>query len=517
MTGSRLFGEESVTTAVVARQQGDDYQARIFWLEACRLFSRYSKVARVAYEFKAIKSFDDVAVVYSAPIPDERGGTVTADFYQAKYHVDLKGNLTWEAMIDPATIGATSVSLLERLHAAVTDHAGIGARFNLISAWPIHPDNDLAELVSRRNGELRLEKLFDGTTDGSAKGKIRKAWRERLKLETDEELKKIVTPLRIHAPYQSLDTLRKELNFRLEFAGLKPVDDGHVGHYYDDLIRKLHGNGTHDFDRDALRACCEGEGLWIGRTPEVADRIPIGIRSFLRFAEHLEDQTAHLLCLLQYFDFRHIREAASWQRDIGPQVKVFLSSKTGRNDRYLLHLDAHTSIALLAGHVLDMKSGVDVALVQRGAGKTAIWESNAVPPPSSPVVTSRLEAVHDGSPDLAVALSVSNEIAPEVVEYAKKNLPTVSKVLAVTVTANPGQLAVRDAAHAFQIAEATVGAIRANRPAAGGTIYLFSSAPNTAMFFFGRMTTGLGRIQLYEYLFEAGIPSAYVPSITLPV
>lgn len=506
-----------MTTAVVARQQGDDYQARIFWLEACRLFSRYSKVARVAYEFKGIKSFDDVAVVYSAPIPDERGGTVCADFYQAKYHVDLKGNLTWEAMIDPAAIGATSVSLLERLRDAVTDHAGTGARFNLISAWPIHPDNDLAEVVSRRNGELRLEKLFDGTTDASAKGKIRKAWRERLKLATDEDLKRIVTPLRIHAPYQSLEALSKELNFRLEFAGLKPVDDGHVGHYYDDLIRKLHGNGTHDFDRDALRTCCEGEGLWIGRVAEVGDRIPIGIRSFLRFAEHLEDQTAHLLCLLQYFDVRHIRDASSWQRGIGPHVKAFLSSQTGRNDRYLLHLDAHTSIALLAGHVLDMKSGVDVALVQRGAGKTAVWEFTPVPPPTSPVVNSRLEIVHDGAPDLAVALSVSNEIAPEVVQYAKEKLPTVGRVLAVTVTPNPGQLAVRDAAHAFQIAEATVGAIRANRPAAGGMIQLFSSAPNTAMFFLGRMTTGLGRIQLYEYLFESGIPSAYVPSIILPV
>jgi hypothetical protein len=99
----------------VARQHGDDYQARIFWLEACRLFSRHSKVRRVAYEFKGIKSFDDVAVIYSSPIPDERGGTIIADYYQAKYHVDLTGSLTWKALIDPEAIGASSVSLLERL------------------------------------------------------------------------------------------------------------------------------------------------------------------------------------------------------------------------------------------------------------------------------------------------------------------------------------------------------------------------------------------------------------------
>jgi len=506
-----------VTTAVVARQHGDDYQARIFWLEACRLFSRYSKVARVAYEFKGIKSFDDVAVIYSSPIPDERGESITADYYQAKYHVDLKGSLTWEALIDPEAIGASSVSLLERLHVAATESGSSGARFNLISAWPIHPDNGLAELVSRRNGELRLEKLFDGTTDASAKGKIRKAWRERLKVKTDEELEKVVTPFRIHAPYPALDQLRKELNFRLEFAGLKPVDDGHVGHLYDDLIRKLHGNGTHEFDRDTLRSCCEGEGLWIGREAELSDRTPIGIRSFLRFAEHLEDETAHLLCLLQYFDVRHIRDAASWQKEIGPQVKAFLSSNTGRNGRYLLHLDAHTSIALLAGHVLDMKSGVDVALVQRGAGKTVIWEFNPVPLPASPAASSRVEAGNDGATDVAVALSVSNEISPEVIEYVRKSLPTVGKIVLITVTPGPSQFAVRDAAHAFQIAEAAIGIVRANRPAGGGTLHLFSSAPNSAMFFFGRMTTGLGRIQVYEYLFESGIPSAYVPSITLPV
>ena len=127
------------------------------------------------------------------------------------------------------------------------------------------------------------------------------------------------------------------------------------------------------------------------------------------------------------------RDAASWQRDIGPQVKAFLSSNTGRNDRYLLHLDAHTSIALLAGHVLDMKSGVDIALVQRGAGKTAIWEFVPVPPPSSPVVTTRLEAVHDGATDVAVALSVSNDTAPEVIEYAKEKLPSVGRVLAASL------------------------------------------------------------------------------------
>ncbi len=506
-----------MTAAVVARQQGDDYQARIFWLEACRLFSRYSKVARVVYEFKGMKAFDDVAVLYSSPIPDERGGQIVADYFQAKFHVDLKGNLTCASLIDPDAIGATSVSLLERLHTAATGVGGAGARFNLISAWPIQPDDALAEIVSRRNGELRLEKLFDGTGDGSSKGKIRKAWRDRLKLKSDEELRNVLTSLRIHAPYRSLDELRTELNFRLEFAGLRPVDEQHVGHLYDDLIRKLHGNGKHEFDRVELRSCCEAEGLWIGRGSEPADRTPIGIRSFLRFAEHLEDETAHLLCLLPFFDARRIRNRSDWQQHIGPQIKSFLSLTTGRSGRYLLHLDAHSSIALLAGNVLDTKSGVDVALVQRGAGKTAIWEFDPVSPPHSPAATGRVEAGNDGGTDIAVALSVSNEISPEVIEYVRTRLPTVGKILLISAAPGPSQFAVRDASHAFQIAEAAIGIVRANRTPGGGTLHLFSSAPNSVLFFLGRMTTGLGRIQAYEYLFESGIPSAYEPAAHLPI
>lgn len=506
-----------MTTAVIARQKGDDYQARVFWLEGCRLFSRHSKVARVAYELKKIKAFDDVAVFYSAPIPDERGDRVGADYYQAKYHVDAGGSLTYAALIDPTAIGATKVSLLERLQQAVNDPAAAGARFNLISAWPIHPDDELAQLVSCSNGELRLERLFDGTTDASAKGKVRAAWRKHLQLKSNEELEALVRPLRIHAPYRSLEQLRIELNFRLEFAGLKPVDDGHVGHHYDDLIRKLHANGSHEFDRAALQACCEGEGLWIGANPEPSDRTPLGIRSFLRFAEHLEDETAELLCLLPHFDHRQIRKASDWQTVVAPKVQAFLAAHAPRGGRYLLHLDAHTSIAVLAGNCLNTKSGIDVAVVQRGAGKTAVWDCAAAAPPAAPVVTARVEEVRAGAADFAVALSVTHGIGQAVVEYVRRQVPTVGKVVHVTVNPGPGQQSVRDAVHGFQIAEAAAAEARANRPTGGGVLHLFAAAPNALMFALGRLTPGLGRVQTYDHDFESGDPAAYSPAIFLPV
>ncbi len=52
--------------AVVARQQGDRYQALYFWLQACRLLSSTGRVARVGYEVNsAPRGFDDVVVWYS--------------------------------------------------------------------------------------------------------------------------------------------------------------------------------------------------------------------------------------------------------------------------------------------------------------------------------------------------------------------------------------------------------------------------------------------------------------------
>ncbi|MBG1259733.1 hypothetical protein [Nostoc commune] len=50
--------------AIAARIQGDDYQARWFWFQICRLFSERTKVVRVGYEANNIKSFDDVVVYY---------------------------------------------------------------------------------------------------------------------------------------------------------------------------------------------------------------------------------------------------------------------------------------------------------------------------------------------------------------------------------------------------------------------------------------------------------------------
>ena len=94
-----------MASTVIPLMLGGDYQARYFWLEACKLFDPSSQVCRVGFEVDAVKSFDDVAAFYEPPILGEQEQPVHADYFQIKFHVDgdsctqrppnMRASLTW--------------------------------------------------------------------------------------------------------------------------------------------------------------------------------------------------------------------------------------------------------------------------------------------------------------------------------------------------------------------------------------------------------------------------------------
>ena len=80
--------------SISARTHGDDYQARWFWLQACRMFYDRPCVERVGYELALARAFDDVVASYRRPVPDERGDKVEVDGFQAKFNVDQRREFT---------------------------------------------------------------------------------------------------------------------------------------------------------------------------------------------------------------------------------------------------------------------------------------------------------------------------------------------------------------------------------------------------------------------------------------
>lgn len=505
--------------AIAARTQGDDYQARWFWHEVCRLFLDKTRIDRVVYEHENIKSLDDIAVYYRDGMVDEHGQWLRADYYQVKFHVTAAGAFTWQGMMDPAFINATSVSLLQRLRNAQQEYApdGTGCRFILFTPWTIDPSDPLAEIVSLTDGHIDWAKLAIGGPR-SAYGMIRAAWREHLGLATDEELRRVLQPLRIERG-PTLAKLRGDLNYVLQAAGLRPVEDGCLVHPYDDLTRKLLQHGETSFTRADIERICRREGLWRGHaSPELA-ACQIGIRSFLRWTEHLEDETDALLSLLPYFEGRYIRSGDLWHSKVFPALAQFLEATLRGQRRCYLHLHTHATIAFATGYCLDSKSGVEVIPVQSTPNGREIWD---------PVPRQRADAypgweveetllAEDGT-DVVVALGVTTDIRDDVRLFIAQQLPHARRILFF----RPGQAAtntaVLDGAHARMLAHGLSTHLKANRTIEERQhqLHLFAAAPNGLLFFLGQLARSIGPCLLYEYDFDHGSPGAYSPSLAFP-
>lgn len=505
--------------AIAARTQGDDYQARWFWHVVCRLFLDRTLVERVVYEDQNIKSLDDVAVYYQAGMLDEYDHPLRADYYQVKFHVTAAGGFTWQGMMDPAFINATSFSLLERLRNAQQQYApdGTGCRFILFTPWSPDPDDPIAELVSLTDGRIQWSKLAVGGPR-SIMGTVRAAWRDHLKLSFDEELQRVLRPLRLERG-PTLAKLRGDLNYALQAAGLQPVAEGCLVHPYDDLTRKLLQQGQTSFTRADVERICHREGLWRGKADSALSGIHIGIRSFMRWTEHLEDETTKLLSLIPHFEGRHIRSEELWSTRVFPELAQFLEASLRGQRRCYIHLHAHTTIAFAAGYCLDSKAGVDVIPVQSTPHGREIWDTI----PQHPVETYpdwELEEIplNDAGTDIVVVLGVTTDIRDDVQHFVAQRIPHARRVLLFRVGQTAANIAVQDGAHARRLAASLVTYVRTTRLMSERQhpLHLFAAAPNGLLFFVGQLARSLGSCLLYEYDFDRADPGAYRSSLAFP-
>jgi hypothetical protein len=508
-----------MANAVVPRLQGDDYQARWFWIQVCRLFDDRTKVLRVAYEKDRIKSFDDVAVFYRDGMFDEDGYPLSADYFQVKFHVTAAGAFTWHVMMDPAFVNASAVSILQRLKNAQQQYAphGQGCRFILYTPWRVHPDDLLAAVHSQTDGRILWPKLADGGRK-SKMGRVRAAWREHLDVTTDEELQIILRPLRI-LQGRTLVELRDALNLSLRLAGLTPVPEGALSHPYDALIHTLVQIGRTEFTRDKMEVICKQERLWEGHTMPEPDAYCVGIRSFLRWAEYLEDETDAMLSLLQYFEGRHIKTPELWQSQVFPEVNTFISKTFRGRQRYHIHLHAHLSIAFAAGYCLDPKAGADVALVQSNLSGRQIWRPDSSQTPTAyPTWNFEEKPASSNGSDTALALSVTHNVLKDVNAYVAQSLPEVRRIISCIPQGRPGPLVIADGTHAQLLASQLAAFLKDQRTEEErrGKLHIFAAAPNALLFFLGRLGRSLGPCTLYEYDLESNALGAYQPSFTFP-
>lgn len=428
--------------------QGFDYQARYFWNEAARLL--YSdNVQRVGYELDQFKSFDDVALVYHKPLVGERGETILEDYFQVKFHTDHTNALTWEQLLEPALIGATTYSVLYRLHEAVKKVGDVSkVRFHLVSPWPIDHNNLLSRLVTNNGGELKLNEVFKGG-DKSECGKMRTKLREHMKLSSDEELRTILTPFRIVvAP--NMKQLLKNMNLSLQLAGLAPVDETKATCGYDDLIKKEYQAGKRWFDLHAMKDLCKRENLFQS-APGKSQKQDVGVRSFYRFAEHLEDSCNHFLCLIKHFEDRLVKDQTLWNGAIYEEIEAFSKTLPHNKGEVQIRFDAHLSIALLTGYFVDLKFPQEISLVQTGK----IW--NRKDQLSADESKWKIEDSGNGD-TFAISISITHDIFGEAKNYMADSGTVSFKNF--RLQGGTSQTGVVNGAHAFVLAESIIAEIK---------------------------------------------------------
>lgn len=503
---------------------GIDYQCLWFWKHVCKLFEPETNVKTVAYEIDDPKAFDDVAVYYNAENHiDDNGMPLYGDFYQVKFHIDGSGYISWENLIDPDYIGASKNSIIMRLRDAQQKYApqGSGYRFILYTTDGIMPTTPLAELYSRRNNSIDVDKLFIGGPK-SEMGVVRAMLREHLGLDTDDALRPLLMPFRI-VTGMSFEELKQDLNLRLALVGLLPVPDSIDTNPYISLARTLaqQNKGVISFGKADAEFVCKRNRLWSGYKPYHSTTKAIGIRSFTRGTDNMTDKAEDLLDLCHCFSDRYIVANKSWKHDIASQIDQFITANISTHQEMLIYLDAHSSIAFTVGYCLDTKSGIKAIPIQKTNSGTLVWDTvsglddNYYPDwafdsiPKGP----------DCEGDVALVISVTHDIIEDVKIYIDNYEPNVGRIICCSLPGGTSNSAILDGSHARKLTQSIARMLKTSRTPDErlNKLHIFSAAPNALIFFLGQLARSFGEIILYEYDFTRNAPGAYEPSIRFPL
>lgn len=248
--------------AVSARMKGDDYQALVFWKYAVKMLRDDSEIAKIEFENGEVKSFDDIVIHYMRP-QRFRDSDITTDYVQVKFHVTGNDMFTFESLIDPTFINATKNSFLSNVKNAMEKLGDefFNARFIIYSQWTISPNDGLYQFIDNYDGTILLDKLFDGTTDRSKTGRIRKLLRDALSV-TDNTLKDILKQIVIFSTMETSRALIERLNDQFATLKLKGISGSSGTNSYVEITRTWIQSGLTSFSKEQLIRECRKAKLY---------------------------------------------------------------------------------------------------------------------------------------------------------------------------------------------------------------------------------------------------------------
>ena len=397
--------------AIAARRNGDEYQARVFWLKLLELRTN-DYVKSVTLESDRVSFVDDVVVSYSEPIKDRVTGKreVVYEFFQCKYHMTQHGAFTHENLIDPRFISNQN-SMLKRLYDAYVElseklHPD-AYRLYIFSNWHWANHDTLANHLH----EEMIRPTFYENGPRSAVGQVRSKLAAHLSISA-EELRTFLNTVRFTLGKNLVD-LERDMEPRLKLAGLKPIDPAVTHIPYDSLAWELFAQGRNSFDKASFYQLIHEEKLI---APSATEHSEISIQSFAQFARRPTDlQVAHL-DLLPLFDRRFPITDAYWKKGIPEDISAFMLDEKLMDVPQPIHLffDCHLSIAFFAGHLVSRKHRIQIIPTQKNGSDYTLWEQST---PDTDIDLWMFQTIGKIDEEVILEISVTHDIQKQLQSY----------------------------------------------------------------------------------------------------
>lgn len=231
------------------------------------------------------------------------------------------------------------------------------------------------------------------------------------------------------------------------------------------------------------------------------------------------------LDLRPLFDGLRPRDPRVWRQALAPRLRDFLDTFDDPLRPLELHLAGPSGLAFLLGHLLEMRSPLDLTVVEErpdGAVRRVSVEPGPWPVEALWRDTKPREIDPKGR-DLALAVALGGSFAGDVERFllATQGAPSdpdaaslaVGRLVALTAASDRAAATTEDGRRLLALAQALVPVVQQERSAEerGGTLHLFADAPQAFLLDLGQLVADLGRVQLYEPGDDTWRPSLRFP------
>jgi SMODS-associated and fused to various effectors sensor domain len=479
-------------SASAARLQGDNYQHLFTWYQALLLLDPNAEVTAIEIEAENAGNVDDLIVRRQAA-PNE--------YYQVKYSVDASRPLDNAWWLTPSTAKGTSPLQKFWQSYQLLKAAGRSPHLVLFTNRVLDVTDPLLKLRDGQYGRL-MPRAAKGTP-GSKAGKRRQEWSAHIGA-SEADLLEMLSNLDLRTDQGAHTLLATSTADRMAAHQLRHDEDAVARGA--ETARAWVTNGVRRVDRSALVAEIErkrlrGDMRRATLVVEGIDRTPLAesATASVNWVELFKGDEPKLR--------RQLRDPSLWNTRIREDIRgAEARIRQMGFDRVLVRGFMRLPTSFAVGAQFADSRGYHLSCIQR----SDIWTSDIAPTECEILVERQ---AMDLGPDLALALSVTNDLSRDVISHIRSTGLPIGRFVHVATAPEPNPESLPSGAKAKGWALKVRDIVRdAVREAPVPKLHLFLSGPAGAALLLGHFWNRVPYTQLYEDLNPDYAPTLAIPS-----